>query len=714
MRRFLGIAVATAVVAGHGDAQKPPIAAGAAIQRGVHLIDSLRRVNDMEALRAAVDSLTRLYPSQRGIAVRRILLGGYDGADAAADSLFKANPTDPWSAYAYASRREFANGDYSTQTVLSAAWRRSHNDTIAALKVDVLAYRYRYKEAIAFADSALRVTPRSAVLRVAKADALWGLLRVDSLARPRTRQLYLEASQLDPLNTSAFISGNDDGSPDSLVALLRIAIQMQPMNYALHRRLWNVSARAVRLSPDERKALVSEDAASVLRSRPSSRNAMFQASRAYAWIGDSVRARELRERIERDWPTSREAHAIARAVAGLPPDGADIMGADRRGSPSVRLQSAATATDTMRLRQEEARLLWAYLARKDITPSWTIPQAMTMLINLALIDSTVVPADSIIGLAERVDRDPDGYDSPIMRHDLPIFLARRGVRLDLARRLALRWDAEHRASVGAMRAGRPNSSSAVEAEKDYRAARASVLGYLLLAGKQLDSARQELARGLAARPRDSELLRFMGMTQEAMGRPDSARAYYRKGAVVEGKDHESAKDLARLVGTRNVDSLVSAVRSDRRLEIVNDRTSPKPVSPISLRDLDDRVVDATAFKGKVTVIHVWGIWCVPCVAEIKSVEDFFRRYKGDTSVVVLTIATERRDDEVSAFMRSRGLTFPVLVDSPTTWSTKNVGAYPTTLFLDSNGQVVYRQLGESWDLVNEFSWRVEAMKKEPR
>jgi hypothetical protein len=81
--------------------------------------------------------------------------------------------------------------------------------------------------------------------------------------------------------------------------------------------------------------------------------------------------------------------------------------------------------------------------------------------------------------------------------------------------------------------------------------------------------------------------------------------------------------------------------------------------------------------------------------------------------VILAISTDARttpDKVVEQFLTEHKYTFPVLRGYD--YGTK-AGVYgiPTNWFIDANGNLAFQEEGYAQRLVEEFSWRLEAMRK---
>jgi thiol-disulfide isomerase/thioredoxin len=103
-------------------------------------------------------------------------------------------------------------------------------------------------------------------------------------------------------------------------------------------------------------------------------------------------------------------------------------------------------------------------------------------------------------------------------------------------------------------------------------------------------------------------------------------------------------------------------------------------------------------KGKIVVLNFWATWCGPCAAEMPIFVDVQKRY-GARGVVVLAASLD--DDQTKAnipeFMRKHKMSFPVLMGT-TVDHLELFGlgqALPATVFIDAEGRVSSRILGEA-------------------
>jgi thiol-disulfide isomerase/thioredoxin len=103
------------------------------------------------------------------------------------------------------------------------------------------------------------------------------------------------------------------------------------------------------------------------------------------------------------------------------------------------------------------------------------------------------------------------------------------------------------------------------------------------------------------------------------------------------------------------------------------------------------VVNLANIKGPV-LVNVWGSWCGPCKDEMPIFVDFYSKHSK--SVGLIGISVEEADiQDARDFVQAYGMMWPNLYDADgVTRATLGMGV-PITLFIDENGEIVYRKIG---------------------
>lgn len=114
----------------------------------------------------------------------------------------------------------------------------------------------------------------------------------------------------------------------------------------------------------------------------------------------------------------------------------------------------------------------------------------------------------------------------------------------------------------------------------------------------------------------------------------------------------------------------------------------------TLESLEGEPVSLSSFQGRPVVINFWASWCPPCREEMPHLQ---AAVEADPELVVLAVDathTERRAEDVVAFVEHHGLTFPVALDPDGAVNELYlVRALPTSYFVDRSGIIRARYLG---------------------
>lgn len=123
---------------------------------------------------------------------------------------------------------------------------------------------------------------------------------------------------------------------------------------------------------------------------------------------------------------------------------------------------------------------------------------------------------------------------------------------------------------------------------------------------------------------------------------------------------------------------------------------PETLPQFEMEDRDGKLRRLGEWQGRPLIVNYWATWCPPCVREIPLLEQL-RRDHAAMRVEVIGIAVDFRDD-VLAFARERGLSYPLLIGEETGLAAVDaVGMEPTfpfSLFADSQQRIVTLKVGE--------------------
>ena len=169
--------------------------------------------------------------------------------------------------------------------------------------------------------------------------------------------------------------------------------------------------------------------------------------------------------------------------------------------------------------------------------------------------------------------------------------------------------------------------------------------------------------------------------------------------------------MAARKGMPNIGKIsIQSGRTGKIKALTSWKEDPQPVQPFELKTLDGGSVSSKQLKGKIVVINMWGTWCGPCVREMPEFQQFYEKYEDDSKVEILTINTDPSAKKVRNWMDEYGYDFPVLRDEGYLRKV-NIHTYPTTWFLNAEGGIAFVKTGYTGQLVQKFTWRIEALKR---
>ncbi|MEA5136248.1 MAG: TlpA disulfide reductase family protein [Candidatus Fimivivens sp.] len=116
----------------------------------------------------------------------------------------------------------------------------------------------------------------------------------------------------------------------------------------------------------------------------------------------------------------------------------------------------------------------------------------------------------------------------------------------------------------------------------------------------------------------------------------------------------------------------------------------------SMKDTDGNDVKLSSFEGKPVVLNFWTSWCSHCKAEMPHFEEAYKQYGDQVQFIMLNaVKSEKSSEDGRNFIKSSGYTFPVFYDTDGKAATLySIRGFPATIFIDKDGQIVERSLGE--------------------
>ncbi len=122
----------------------------------------------------------------------------------------------------------------------------------------------------------------------------------------------------------------------------------------------------------------------------------------------------------------------------------------------------------------------------------------------------------------------------------------------------------------------------------------------------------------------------------------------------------------------------------------------RPAPDFRTLDLNtgDSVSLSEDYRGSVTLVNIWATWCIPCRAEMPSMQRLYDSLGHRGFRIAAISIDEGSPEEVLAFTRELGLTFDILQDRQgrvqQQYQTTGV---PESFLLDRRGILVKRVIG---------------------
>ncbi len=113
-------------------------------------------------------------------------------------------------------------------------------------------------------------------------------------------------------------------------------------------------------------------------------------------------------------------------------------------------------------------------------------------------------------------------------------------------------------------------------------------------------------------------------------------------------------------------------------------------------DTDGNAHKLSDYKGKPVVVNFWASWCGPCKMEMPAFQELWETYGDEVEFLMINIADGYSETVQSAqeFLATTDYTFPVYFDTEqSAASVYSVYSYPTTIFVDADGNIVNKYTG---------------------
>ena len=126
-------------------------------------------------------------------------------------------------------------------------------------------------------------------------------------------------------------------------------------------------------------------------------------------------------------------------------------------------------------------------------------------------------------------------------------------------------------------------------------------------------------------------------------------------------------------------------------------------STLDLVDLNGQAIDIDKLKGKKVFVNFFGTWCGPCLHEFPVLERT-QILLSEKDYVFICVSDEA-PAKLKAF-RQRVNAHVVIAQSKRTLKEMGINTIPTNYVLNTNGEIVFKQVGEITETPEEFAQRL--------
>lgn len=644
-----------------------------------------------------------------------------------ADAILVDDPENPWGLYVRA-LEFFAQGDWELAAEPSLqAWETLPRPEFAAAHLQATMGR-AFEEVRSFLtslDSATRAAPQ--VLRRQADLESWAQYALDDPTwADSSLATYSDLRERWPDHVDGYLGAAEDlfraNRAEEALPLIEQAVALAPGAVDVRQWHWWILFESGVLAVEERRPAVEASIAAFREAGPESIRGLSSTASMYRDMESIERAEELETRVIERAPLSRHASLIYAREYNAASTELNRLYQTDRDSPEYMAQLEVVRDAVYR-----------FLERPLYSDR---PKASAyMRLYFALRDMDPVPseelAEAVRGLVAHNDLNPHiTYGSALidMVESTPYALE----AAEIARNRGLQ-NAVDRAEMS-----RNSFDTEGEWEQSLRYYLSIVhdaMGWAYFKGGRVEDGRHSLERALVLTESNRETRYHLGQVYEHYA--DDAEARGDEAGAVEWLDRAEDSYIAGLGSTRVGDNpsqaaiealyerrtgsrdgideyLATLSERDqlrRRERILESRVEAAGTyEPFRLARLDGSMVDSADLDGRIAVVHFWGTWCGPCIVEMPEYQKFDARYRDDPEVNVVSISNDTSRDLVEEYLERNDFDFQVLMDDGYV-QRAGIGAWPTTWFVDRDGYIQFVKIGNTSKLDEEFSWRVEALRR---
>ena len=164
------------------------------------------------------------------------------------------------------------------------------------------------------------------------------------------------------------------------------------------------------------------------------------------------------------------------------------------------------------------------------------------------------------------------------------------------------------------------------------------------------------------------------------------------------KDYQDLKlDKSEETSLQNLVNNIETMKKDicifpaEKADSKSAKRSTRNIGQFNTKTLDGTAVNQDVFaKNKITMVNIWATYCDPCKAEMKDLGELYKSLPKDTGLISICVDGKEEPDLAKKILKKNNCDFKALLpdDKLNTTILNKVSGVPTTLFVDSNGNVL--------------------------
>ncbi len=549
------------------------------------------------------------------------------------------------------------------------------------------------------------------------------------VAQPTVNSLFLYADYL-----------NREKRIKEALPLIKKAVQSAPYSLGNRVAYWRMLSEQPGKTDEQKEREVVADINALLRARPNSPEILLNVSIHYGLMKNTEKKEFYEARILKKFPNSKFAEPIiveriikmTRAATEALPSAeytraVSELGEARQLGDKELLSKALKSLSLDQASADKISEEWrAFIRRPRHFEMTHLSTAHFSLFYRAMYDFGM-PDEKVKEFLDTVGKLKNNRQTNTNREIADFLAVRKVYRANpalTADTLAYaRAGIEEAETDAADYRATMNAKDAEQQTKSIRSKALQTLGFALYLENRFDEAEKELLKARELNGDNTDALLTLALIYKARKEYDKAEDIYLTLASISKPYITSIRELYREKngGLREFDAyyqdLKEKIRAKIRIEVAASRIrEPKDLVPFDLKKIDQGSMSSADVKGKVAVINFWGVWCIPCVKEMPEIQELANKYKNDSDVAIMAFDIQDSLETVRKFIAERKYDFPVLVADSYNENLINLNSgmvsYPTTLFVDKKGKISFIKVGNTGNLVEEFSMRIDILKQD--